>query len=128
MNTKAVVSHIIAGALIAAFTCAQADAATLQVTCLKTASRSKISVDGNNLIRNGLYRCVAQSGLKVRTTTLRRAVGDELECDFDSNLADIGAGATRIIPKFIAGRQVTGKILNRLGRTVISDTSVCRAR
>ncbi|MGI8738834.1 MAG: hypothetical protein ACR2KU_04050 [Gammaproteobacteria bacterium] len=127
MNTKPVLTRLIAGALVATFTCAQADAATILVRCDKRVNRSSISVDGNNLVARFL-RCRAQSGINLRTTRLKRTVGDELECDFDSNLNDIAAGATRIPANFIRGRQVTGKLINRFGRTVISDTSICRVR
>ncbi|MBA2411179.1 MAG: hypothetical protein H0V62_15915 [Gammaproteobacteria bacterium] len=128
MNAKTVVTSMLAAVLLGAFASTHADAANIEVKCEKRANRSKISVDGRNLVPGRLYRCRAQSGQNVRTTTLRSAVGDELACDFDSNLADIGTGATPITAKFIVSRQVTGKILNRLGRTVISDTSVCRVR
>ncbi|MBA2490760.1 MAG: hypothetical protein H0V34_03285 [Gammaproteobacteria bacterium] len=87
MNTKPVLTRLIAGALVATFTCAQADAATILVRCDKRVNRSSISVDGNNLVARFL-RCRAQSGINLRTTRLKRTVGDELECDFDSNLND----------------------------------------
>lgn len=128
MNTRTVFTSLIAVVLLGAFASTHADAASIEVKCEKRVNRSKISVDGRNLAPGRLYRCRAQSGINVRTTVLKRAVGDELECDFDSNPNNIAAGATRIPPDFIRGRQVTGKILNRLGRTVISDTSICRVR
>src|SRR5680860_196843 len=127
MNTKAVLTHLEAGALVAKFICAQAATATILVKCEKRVNRSDISVDGSNLVAR-LLRCRAQSGMNLRTTRLKRTVGDEIECDFASNPNDIAAGAARIPANFVQCGHVTGKLINRFGRTVIFDTSLWRVR
>jgi hypothetical protein len=103
------------------------DAATIRVRCEQRPGRAKISVDGNEL-RPGRYRARVQSGTRTRTSTLQATVGDEIEFDFDSASDDIAEGAIPIAANFIQGGQVTGKILNEAGRTVISDTENCRRR
>jgi len=104
-----------------------ASAATIRVRCEKRANRSKISVDGSNLPR-GTYRARVLSRTNKATSVPEAAVGDEVEFDFDSNPADIAAGAKPIGANFIQGGQVIGKILNASGATVIADTVQCRVR
>jgi len=95
-------------------------------------NRSKISVDGNNLVPlNGTFRArVSASGGTV-TAPARRAVGDEVEFDFDSNPNDIAQGATPISATFItarAGADVIGEILNAQGQVVFSQGVECQFR
>jgi len=104
-----------------------ASAAAIRVKCEKRANRSKISVDGSDL-PPGTYRARVLSGTNKATSVPEATVGDEVEFDFDSNPADIAAGATPISVTFIQGGQVVGKILNAKGATVISDTVRCRVR
>jgi hypothetical protein len=128
MNLKAMTASILSGLLLVAVISPDADAATVRVKCEKRGTtRSKVSVDGNDLVP-GQYKCRVMSGGNTATTGLKNTIGDELECDFDSNPADIAAGATRISRNFIQGGQVTGKILTPTGSTVISDTVNCRVR
>ncbi len=103
-----------------------ANAASIRVECEKRANRSKISVDGNNLIP-GNYKAVVKSGSNTKTTALKASTGDEIEFDFDSDPADVEAGATLIKRTFIQGN-VTGKLLNDKGFVVISDTVSCRTK
>lgn len=103
-----------------------ANAASIRVECEKRANRSKISVDGNNLIQ-GNYKAVVKSGSNTKTTALKASTGDEIEFDFDSDPADVEAGATLIKRTFIQGN-VTGKLLNDKGFVVISDTVSCRTK
>lgn len=126
MNSKSVLTGVFAGLMFGAFA-SNVDAANILVKCEKSAHRSKISVDGSNLTP-GLYRCGAQSGSNVKTTTAKRTARRQIECDFDSNPNDVAAGATRIPPNFIQGGRVIGKILTLKGRTVNSDTSACRIK
>jgi hypothetical protein len=81
-------------------------AATLRVRCeARRNSRSKISVDGNNLSpRNGSFRARVRAAGGTVTSAARRAVGDEGEFDFDSDRGDIAQGATRIPARFIVAR------------------------
>jgi hypothetical protein len=93
-------------------------AATLRVRCeARRNSRSKISVDGNNLSpRNGSFRARVRAAGGTVTSATRRAVGDEVEFDFDSNHDDVARGATRILVRFIVARSgpdVVGELLAR---------------
>ena len=104
-----------------------ASAATVRVTCETSAGRSKISVDGKNLAA-GNYSTVAISGSNMAAHPAQAAVGGEVETDYDSNPRDINNGAIAIAPNFITGGQVTGKVLDAAGNTVISDTVTCRVK
>ena len=128
MNSK-MVSAAIASALLAmSFTVSSASAAEVRVKCeSRGTSLSKVSVDGKNLVA-GQYKCEIMSGTNSAATGLANTVGDELQCDFASNPADIAAGATAIPRNFIQNGQVTGKILTSTGGTIISDTVNCRVR
>jgi hypothetical protein len=107
---------------------AEASAATIRVQCeQRGTSRSKISVDGNNLPA-GTYRAQIMSGSNAAQTNAQAAIGDEVEFDFDSAPNDIAQGATAVTPSFIQKGQVTGKIVDATGATVISDTVTCRVR
>lgn len=103
-----------------------ANAASIRVECEKRANRSKVSVDGNNLIA-GNYKARITSGSNTKTSPSKGSTGDEVEFDFDSDPADIAAGATRIKSSFIQG-QVTAKLINENGFTVASDTVSCRTK
>jgi hypothetical protein len=105
-----------------------AQAADVQVKCEKRSSRSKVSVDGNNLA-GGSYRAVVTSGSKTATSGFDTAVGDEVEFDFDSAAADIAEGATAIPSNFIADGRVKGYIVNSTGARVTPVvTAMCRVR
>ena len=68
--------------------------ASLRVRCERRSTRSKISVDGNNLSpRNGRFRARVRASGGTVTSASKRAVGDEAEFDFDSNRNDIAQGA-----------------------------------
>ena len=108
-------------------------AATLRVRCeARRNSRSKISVDGNNLSpRNGRFRARVRAAGGSVTSAARRAIGDEAEFDFDSDRGDIARGATRIPARFIAARSgpdVIGELLNAQGRVVARQGAECRFR
>jgi len=125
-------SFIKQGAAICAFATLamiglDAAAATIRVTCEARPGRAKISVDGNNLPA-GLYSTAAESGGNMASSPPERAISGEIETDYDSNPADIRQGAVAIVPTFIVGRTVTGKIVDASGNTVISDTVSCRIR
>jgi hypothetical protein len=103
-------------------------AAGIRIRCERRANRSRVSVDGNNLRPlNGAFRARVRSGPNSVTSGPRRAVGDEVEFDFDSNPNDIAAGATRIGPRFIVGGRVTAQIL-RNGNVVRSGAAICTVR
>jgi hypothetical protein len=82
--------------------------AELRVRCeRRAAKRSRVSVDGNNLV-SGQYQITLRSGSTTAPLVTEVVVpgADEFEADFDSNRADIRAGATAIGPKFIQNRKV----------------------
>jgi len=104
----------------------------IRVQCERQASpdRSKISVDGNNLVpQNGAFRArVSAAGGSV-TSPARQAAGDEVEFDFDSNPNDIRAGATRIGANFIRNGSVRAAIFNAAGNMVAGPTTAaCEIR
>ena len=107
-----------------------ANAGNLRLRCeVRGTSRSKVSVDGNNLSpRGGMFSARISSGANSASAPARAAIGDEAEFDFDSNPADIRAGATSIPRTFIKGRSVTADILNASGAVVATASATCRAR
>ena len=125
MDMKSVFAAMFGAALLAT-AMTEASAAGIRVKCDRSATRSKISVDGDGLA-TGSYRALVISGANSKTSAARPTVGDEAEFDFDSNPADIAAGATAIPRTFIQG-PVTGKILNARGSVVASDTVACRVK
>jgi hypothetical protein len=106
--------------------------ATLRVRCERRSGRSKISVDGNNVSpRGGRFRARVRAAGGTVTSALKRAVGDEVEFDFDSDRDDIAAGATRIPANFIqrrAGADVIGILLNAQGVVVARQGVECSFR
>ena len=105
---------------------------SLRVRCERRSGRSKISVDGNNLTpRNGLFIARVRAAGGTAASAQRRAVGDEVEFDFDSNRNDVAAGATRLSANFIvarSGADVTGEILNAQGAVIASQGAECSVR
>jgi hypothetical protein len=104
-----------------------ASAATVRVTCEARPGRAKVSVDAKGLAA-GSYSTAIVSGGNSAAAPAQAAVGGEVESDYDSNGADIRAGATAIAATFIAGGSVTGKVIDAAGNTVIADTVACRVR
>jgi hypothetical protein len=104
-------------------------AATLRVTCERRSDRSKISVDATNVTpRNGRFRARVRAAGGTVTSALKRAIGDEVEFDFDSNTE---LGATRIPTNFIrarTGADVIGQLLNANGVVVASRGVECSFR
>ena len=111
---------------------ASAIAGSLRLRCERRSGRSKISVDGNNLRpRNGSFRARVRAAAGSVISAAKRAVGDEVEFDFDSNRNDIAAGATRISATFISrrsGSDVVGEILNSQGAVVARQGVECSFR
>jgi hypothetical protein len=105
---------------------ADANAADIRVTCEKRADRSKVSVDGSNLAA-GNYIAKIISGSNTKKSAPKATTGDEVGFDFDSDPANVAAGATSIGRGFIQG-QVTGQLINEQGFTVAQSTRTCRLR
>ena len=96
-------------------------AGELRVRCEKRSTRSRISVDGRNVLP-GNYSVTVSSGKSVPVTKLNaQAAIDQFEADFDSNLADIRAGATKISRTFIQNGKVS---VNVTGPEALSATDV----
>ena len=107
-------------------------AASIRLRCDRRPNRSRISVDGSGLVPPaGNFRArVTASGGTV-TSVARRAVGGQDQFDFDSNPADIRAGATRIAATFITARtgpDVVARILNASGVVVATASANCTFR
>jgi hypothetical protein len=103
--------------------------ATLRVRCERRNGRSQISVDANNVTpRNGRFKARVRAAGGTATSGLKRAVGDEVEFDFDSNTE---RGATHIPANFIrarAGADVIGQLINANGAVVASRGVECSFR
>ena len=96
-------------------------AGELRVRCERRSTRSRISVDGRNVLP-GNYSVTVSSGKSVPVTKLNaQAAIDQFEADFDSNLADIRAGATKISRTFIQNGKVS---VNVTGPEALSATDV----
>lgn len=126
LKTSTALSAVMA-ILLTSFPAADANTANIRVKCEKRADRSKVSVDGNNMV-SGNYIAKIVSGDNVKESEAKATVGDEIEFDFDSSTKDITTGATRISRSFIQGRQVTGQLINERGLTVAQTTSTCSVK
>ncbi|TXH66819.1 MAG: hypothetical protein E6Q88_11310 [Lysobacteraceae bacterium] len=109
-----------------------ANAAELRLRCEQRTlpARSKVSVDGKGLFPlNAMYSARIISGSSQSTHTPLTAVGDEVEFDFDSNPADVAAGAQSIPANFITAGTVQAAIFDANGQMVAGPvTANCRAR
>lgn len=109
-----------------------AGAAELRVRCEQRSvpSRAKISVDAKNLAQaNAMYSVRVISGSNQSTHVPLTAIGDEVEFDFDSNPADIAAGAQSISAGFIVGGAVQAALFDASGQMVVGPISAaCRVR
>ncbi len=104
-----------------------AAATTIRIQCELRGTRAKISVDGKGLAA-GHYGTQVVSGGNMAAAPPQAAVGGQIETDYDSNPADIRAGAVAVAPGFIVGGQVSGKVVDASGNTLIADTASCRVR
>ncbi len=114
MNFKKIIGLVVTTLALNIIILGDVNAASVTAKCTVKANRSKISVDADGL-GNGSYRASARSGTSaaVYSKNLKTPVGDEVEFDFDSNTADIKAGATAIPVNFIKGNRVVGNIYKR---------------
>ena len=108
--------------------------AGIDVKCAGGVSRSKASVDGRSLT-NAKYIASVKSGTAAEkfSKNSKRPVAGEVEFDFDSNPADVKAGATAIPATFIKNHSVLGKIyrLNANGtKTAVAAelNNACKAK
>lgn len=104
-----------------------AEAGELRVRCERRANRrSKVSVDGRN-VAPGTYSIQLTSGANTAPQVIKTVIApaDEFEADYDSNRADIRAGATPIAATFIQGGSVTARAT---GPENLSATVNCTVR
>jgi hypothetical protein len=111
----------------------EAEVPSIRVRCETRGNprtRSKVSVDGNNLAP-GRYSAQIESGsnpTNTATSGTQPADDDEVEFDFDSEQDDIADGATAIAADFIQGGKVTGKIRDASGNVVVQAEALCTMR
>jgi hypothetical protein len=103
-----------------------AQAQSVRVRCDSFPDRSRASVDGRDLAP-GQYRAVLASGDHTSESPFDSAVDHEVEFDFDSDRADVRAGATKIGRHFIVDDRATGTLLDVNGNVVATKTVNCRA-
>jgi hypothetical protein len=113
MVNKKILALLVGAALLAAeIVVVDAANAEFRIRCERRGNRrSRISVDGKNLPA-GTYSIVVTSGPtnSAGATETIVAPADEFESDFDSNRADIRAGATPIAKTFIVDRKVSVQV------------------
>ena len=114
-------------ALLAAFAGA-ASAEDVKISCEKRSTRSKVSVDGNNLRSGAAYFAIVTSGANQAQSGVAAAVGDEVEFDLDSNPADVAQGAVAIASNFIVDGRVAAQLRDAGGNVVASGSAICRVR
>ncbi len=103
-------------------------AAKILVRCEQRTNRSKISVDGKDLVP-GDYSATVTSGDGSVPSSIQTTVGDEVEFDFDSAADDVAQGATEISADFIQNNAVDAGIADANGNTIVSVTNVlCATR
>jgi hypothetical protein len=132
MKTRPMKSLLVVASLGLMLLSTAASAAELRVRCEQRSvpSRAKISVDAKNLAQaNAMYSVRVISGSNQSTHVPLTAVGDEVGFDFDSNPADIAAGAQSISSSFIVGGAVQAALFDATGQMVIGPVSAaCRVR
>ena len=104
------------------------DTSNILVSCEKRSNRSKISVDGKNLVA-GDYSSTVTSGDESVTSPVKSSVGDEIEFDYDSAADDIAEGATAISADFIQNGTVSAVIVDSSDTVIASvNNAVCAVR
>ena len=123
MKTSTALAAVLA-VFVTSLPVADANAANIRVKCEQRSDRSKVSVDGNNLVA-GDYIAKIKSGSNTKKSDSKATTGDEIGFDFDSDAGAIAAGAKRTSRTFIQGGQVTGQLINADGFTVAQATATC---
>lgn len=119
MNTKKLFSVMMATLFFSLAFYGDAYAKSVNVKCeyrAKSPIRSKASVDGTGFPKGVKYRAQIKSAAGTKTSKIVYAdpVTHEIQVDFDSDLANINAGATAIPANFFAAipRNAIGYIRN----------------
>lgn len=109
-----------------------ASAADLRVKCESRGNpaRAKVSVDARDLLpANAVYTAQVTSGATTVAHAPLAAVAGEAEFDFDSNPADVAAGARAIPSNFIVGGSVTASVFDTAGNVIVGPRNAsCRSR
>ena len=129
MKSNKIVSLAVTTLALGMCLLADANAAGVDVKCEVRNGRSKVSVDGSGL--SGDYTAtVTSNGISVSSESQTAdPVTREVEFDFDSNRADIRAGATEIARDFLSSGQVIGSITAVGGASpVASAGATCRRK
>lgn len=91
-------------------------------------ARSKISVKAEDLIPGAIYSSIVYSGKNSAVSSIAANSAGEAEFDFDSNMANIMAGAKQIAPSFI-NQAVTTTVTDAMGSKIINKLSAaCRIK
>jgi hypothetical protein len=111
---------------------AEAYASSISVKCeTRGTTRSKISVDGTGLTGTFYAIVLSPPNKAVRSKLPNKAADSnhDVEYDFDSNPADIAAGATNISTTYIQSRTVFGYIRRSSdGRLFGAMQAACSAK
>ena len=95
----------------------------IRVRCETRPTRSKISVDLNNVPSGSYTANITSAGNNVSSTL--QSVGDEVEFDFDSDPEDIADGAAAISSSFIVNKKIVVQVT---GPANLSKSATCQAR
>jgi len=129
---KYTLAVLLAAALIVPSLTVDAQAETFRVKCEARDDRSRVSVDGKDLVE-GEYKATITSSTVGETNTatddrVQVVVGeiDEVEFDFDSDPDNIAQGASPIRGEFIIG-PVSAEITSETNRYEIAPTT-CKTK
>lgn len=126
--TKTIMTTMAAVAALTLGFAAASEAADLRVRCeQREGRRSRVSVDVRD-VAPGMYAAAISSGANAAMSAPAATIGDEVEFDFDSNRADIRAGATAIPRDFIQDGAVSAQVVDAAGAVVAVGTTACRVR
>lgn len=113
---------VISGILLVSLTSASASTISVKCEVRSSPARSKISVDGAGVV--GKFYAQVKSGGVLKSSGVKSSdVNNEVEFDFDSDSANIKAGATAIPATFIKNKYVIGYIRRSGTNGLIGATS-----
>lgn len=128
MKSKQNIFTVCSVVALLALSLADANAASIRLRCVQTATSSKISVDARDVTPGKSYQAWVKSGKHAKFSGFQKAdINGEDEFDFSSRPKDQTAGATAISADFIVGTppSVTAKVLDKAGFVVARDTVDC---
>lgn len=132
MTKRTTWMQAVGGALALGLVASGASAAELRVKCESRGNpaRARISVDAKDVLpANAVYTAQVTSGANTVAHAPLAAVRGEVEFDFDSNPADVAAGARAIASNFIVGGSVTASVFDTGGNVIAGPRNAsCRTR